>query len=147
MLHYFQEEWLYLLIHCIMCPLHLVVSLILLRHLGGAMLFWVARCLPIMLLGDRAFICIFWSPKILYVSCHWRIGGDGNSCSQQSPESLLVDLSILTASFCKHCCWPWPSDLRLLWWVLLWVGRAPCPCLFPLGIVGLCLKVSCLQLI
>ncbi len=31
-----------------------------------------------------------------------RIGGDGNSCSQQSPESPLVNLSILTASCYKH---------------------------------------------
>jgi hypothetical protein len=35
-----------------------------------------------------------------------RIGGDGNCRSRQSPESLLVNLSILTASSYKHCCWP-----------------------------------------
>jgi hypothetical protein len=35
-----------------------------------------------------------------------RIGGDGNSCSRQSPESPIVNLSILTASSYKHCCWP-----------------------------------------
>jgi hypothetical protein len=35
-----------------------------------------------------------------------RIGGDGDSCSQQSPESPLVNLSILMASGYKHCCWP-----------------------------------------
>ncbi len=40
------------------------------------------------------------------------IRGDGNSLRQQSPEFLLVHLSILTASFYKHCCWRWPSDIR-----------------------------------
>ncbi len=29
--------------------------------------------------------------------------------------------------------------------MLLWVGGAPSPCLFPIGTVGLCLKVSCSQ--
>ncbi len=104
MLCCFQEEWLCLFILCIICLLYLVMSLILFRHLGGVTLFWVVRCLPIILLGNRAFICIFWSPKIHYVSCHWRIGGDGNRCSRQSPESPLVNLGILMASFYKHCC-------------------------------------------
>ena len=35
-----------------------------------------------------------------------RIGGDGNSRSRQSPESPLVNLSILSASSYKLCCWP-----------------------------------------
>jgi hypothetical protein len=39
------------------------------------------------------------------------IRGDGNSLRQQSPEFPLVNLSILTASFYKHCCWRWPSDI------------------------------------
>jgi hypothetical protein len=43
--------------------------------------------------------------SIMRVVTGW-IGGDGNSRSQQSPESLLVNLSILMASFYKHCCWP-----------------------------------------
>ncbi len=55
MLCCFQEEWLCPFILCVMCCLHLVMSLILFRHLGGATLFWVVRCLPIMLLGDRRF--------------------------------------------------------------------------------------------
>jgi hypothetical protein len=71
MLDCFQEEQLCLLILCVMCCLHLVMSLILLSHLGGVTLFCVVRYLPITLLGDRAFILIFWSPKICYVSCHW----------------------------------------------------------------------------
>ncbi len=41
-----------------------------------------------------------------------RIRGDGDSLRRQSPELLLVNLSILTASFCKHCRWRWPSDIR-----------------------------------
>jgi hypothetical protein len=101
-----QEEWLWLFILCVMCCLHLMTSLIFFRHLGGVTLFWVVRCLPIILLRDRAFIQIFWSNKIRCVSCHWQIGGDGNSCSQQSPESPFVNLSIVTASFYKHCHWP-----------------------------------------
>ncbi len=44
----------------------IVMSLILFRHLGGTTLFWVVRCLPIMLLGDRALCIIFWSARI----CH-----------------------------------------------------------------------------
>ncbi len=40
------------------------------------------------------------------------IRGDGNSLRQQSPEFPLVNLSILTTSFYKHCCWRWPSDIR-----------------------------------
>ncbi len=41
-----------------------------------------------------------------------RIRGDGDSLRQESPEFLLVNLSISTASFYKHCCWRWPSDIR-----------------------------------
>jgi hypothetical protein len=71
MLCYFQEEPLCLSILCVTCCLHLVISLILFRHLGGVTLFSVVRCLPIMLLGYRAFILILLSPKIHYVSGHW----------------------------------------------------------------------------
>jgi hypothetical protein len=39
---------------------------------------------------------------VMQVVTGW-IGGDGNSYSQQSPESPLVNLSILTASSDKHC--------------------------------------------
>ncbi len=49
-----------------------------------------------------------------------RIGDVGNSCSEQSPEFLLVNLSILMASCYRHCLQPQPSDLRLL--------RAGCSC-------------------
>jgi hypothetical protein len=44
-----------------------------------------------------------------------QIRGDGNSRGRQSPESLLVNLSILMASCNKHCRWPQPIDSRLLW--------------------------------
>ncbi len=40
------------------------------------------------------------------------IRGDGDSLRGQSPEFLLVNLGILMASFYKHCCWQWPSDIR-----------------------------------
>ncbi len=40
-----------------------------------------------------------------------RIRGDGDSLRQQSPEFPLVNLSISMASFYKHCCWQWPSDI------------------------------------
>jgi hypothetical protein len=44
-----------------------------------------------------------------------QIRGDGNSLRQQSPEFLLVNLSISMASFYKHCHWRWPSDIRSMW--------------------------------
>ncbi len=44
-----------------------------------------------------------------------QIRGDGDSRRQQSPEFLLVNLGISTASFYKHCRWQWPSDSRLMW--------------------------------
>ncbi len=47
-----------------------VMTLILFRHLGGDTLFWVVRCPPIMLLGDRALFIISWSPRIHYVISH-----------------------------------------------------------------------------
>jgi hypothetical protein len=58
----FWEEPLSLFILCVMCHLYLMMSLVLFRHLGlgGVTLFWVVRCLLIMLLGDMAFILIFW---------------------------------------------------------------------------------------
>ncbi len=40
--------------------------------------------------------------SVMQVVTGW-IGGDGNSHSQQFPESPLVNLSILTASCYKHC--------------------------------------------
>ncbi len=43
------------------------------------------------------------------------IRGDGISLRRQSPEFLLVNLSILMASFFKHCHWRWPSDIRSMW--------------------------------
>ncbi len=42
--------------------------------------------------------------SVMRVVTGW-IGGDGNSRSRQSPESLLVNHSILTASSYKHCYW------------------------------------------
>ncbi len=84
--------------------------------------------------------------SIMWFVIGW-IGGDGNSCSWQSPEFPLVNLGILTASFYKHCCWRWPSDIRLL--------RAGCSCgseeplvlVSPyLEVLDSDLKVSCLLL-
>ncbi len=56
MLCCFQEEWLYLFIPFMLCVAFILWCLIsFFRHLGGATLFWVVRCLPIMLLGDRVY--------------------------------------------------------------------------------------------
>ncbi len=82
----------------------------------------------------------------MWVVTGW-IGGDGDSCRWKFPEFLLVNPVILTASFNKHCCWPWPSDNRLLW--------AGCSCGLdePLVLVSpylempdSVLKISCLPL-
>ncbi len=40
-------------------------------YLGGITLLWVVWCLPNLLLGDKALVLIFWSPRIHYVICHW----------------------------------------------------------------------------
>ncbi len=77
-----------------------------------------------------------------------QIRGDGDSLRQQSSEFLLVNLSILRASFYKHCCWQWPSEIRSM--------RVGCPrgSEAPLVLVSPYLerqdsdlKVSCLLLI
>ncbi len=83
-------------------------------YLGGITLLWVVWCFPIFLIGDRALVFIFWSPRIHYVICHWSDRRRWQQFRQQSPEFLLVNLSILTASFYKHCHWQWPSDIRLM---------------------------------
>ncbi len=77
------------------------------------------------------------------------IKGGGDSLRQQSPEFPLVNLSILTASFYKYCCWQRPSDIRSM--------RVGCSCgseAAPLVLVSTYLemldsdlKVSCLLLI
>ncbi len=77
-----------------------------------------------------------------------QIRGDGDSLRWQSPEFLLVNLSISTASFQKHCRWQWPTDIRLM--------RVECSCgseaplvlvSLYLGILDFYLKASCLLLI
>ncbi len=77
-----------------------------------------------------------------------RIRGDGDSLGQQSPEFLLVNLSILTASFYKHCCWRWPSDIRSMWVGCSRGSEAPLVLVSPyLKMLDSDLKVSCLLLI
>jgi hypothetical protein len=46
----------------------LMMSLILLRLLGGFTLLWVVRCLPIMLLGDRVFFILVTQDPICELS-------------------------------------------------------------------------------
>ncbi len=81
-------------------------------YLGGIILLWVVWCPPIVLLGDRALVLIFWSPRIHYVICHWLDRNGWRQFRWQSPEFPLVNLSISTARFYKHCPWWWPSDIR-----------------------------------
>ncbi len=77
-----------------------------------------------------------------------RIRGDGNSLRQQSPEFLLVNLSILTASFCKHCRWQWPSDIRLMRVGCSRGSEVPLVLVSPyMEMLDSDLKVSCLLLI
>ncbi len=76
------------------------------------------------------------------------IRDDGNSLRQQSPEFLLVNLSILMASFYKHCRWWWPSDLRSMRVGCSRGSEAPLVLVSPyLGMLDSDLKVSCLLLI
>ncbi len=76
------------------------------------------------------------------------IRGDGDSLRQQTPEFLLVNLSILTASFYKHCCWRWPSDIRLMRVECSRKSEAPLVLVSPyLEMLDSDLKVSCLLLI
>ncbi len=63
----FQEKWLWLL-SCVVLLSYLWCPL---SFLGGATLFWVVRCLPTLLLVDRAYNVLFWSPRMRYVICHW----------------------------------------------------------------------------
>ncbi len=77
-----------------------------------------------------------------------RIRGDGNSLRRQSPELLLVNLSILTASFYKHCCWQWPSDIRSVRVGCSRGSEAPLVLVSPyLEMLDSDLKVLCLLLI
>ncbi len=123
---------------CCLLPSSLWCPLSFLGFLGGVTLFWVVRCLPIMLLGDRDSILIFWSPKIRYVSCHcpdrrwWRWS--------QSTDHLLLILASWRQAFTSIVIDHRLQILDCCRWVLLWVRRASSPCLFLLGIVGLSLK-------
>ncbi len=77
-----------------------------------------------------------------------QIRGDGDSLRQQSPEFLLVNLSILTASFYKHCCWRWPSDIRSMQVECFRGSEVPLVLVSPYPkMLGFDLKVSCLLLI
>jgi hypothetical protein len=77
-----------------------------------------------------------------------RIRGDGNSLRWQSPEFLLVNLSILMASFNKHCHWRWPSDIRSMRVGCSRGSEAPLVLISPyLEMLDSDLKFSCLLLI
>jgi hypothetical protein len=72
------------------------------------------------------------------------IRGDGNSRRQQSPEFLLVNLCISMASSYKHCCWQWPSDIRLMRVSCSLQSEAPLVLVFLyLELLDSNLKVSC----
>jgi hypothetical protein len=76
------------------------------------------------------------------------IRGDGDSLRRQSPEFLLVNLSISTASFYKHCCWWWPSDIRSMRVGCSRGSEAPLVLVSPyMEMLDSDLKVSCLLLI
>ncbi len=77
-----------------------------------------------------------------------QIRGDGDSLRWQSPEFPLVILSILTASFYKHCPWRWPSDIRSMQVGCSRGSEAPLVLVSPfLEMLDSDLKVSCLLLI
>ncbi len=76
------------------------------------------------------------------------IKGDGNSLRPQSSEFPLVNLSISTSSFYKHCCWRWPSDIRSMSVGYSHGSEAPLVLVSPyLAMLDSDLKVSCLLLI
>ncbi len=77
-----------------------------------------------------------------------QIRGDGNSLRQQSPEFPLANLSILMESFYTHCCWQWPSDIRLMRVGCSRGSEAPLVLVTPYPeMLDFDLKVSCLLLI
>ncbi len=85
--------------------------------------------------------------SIMWFVTDW-IRGDGNSLRQQSSEFPLVNISILTASFYKHCCWERPSDIRSMRVRCSWGSEAPIVLVSPyLEMLDSDLKVSCLLLI
>ncbi len=76
-----------------------------------------------------------------------QIRGDGDSLRWQSPEFLLVNLSISTASFQKHCRWQWPTDIRLMQVKCSCGSEVPLVLVSPfLEILDSYLKASCLLL-
>ncbi len=118
------------------------------RHLGGITLCWVVWCLPILLLGDRALVLIFWSPRIHYVICHWPDMRWWRQSQATISRILLVNLSILMASFYKHCCWRWPLEIRLMRVGCSCGSEAPLVLVSPYPeMLDFDLKVSCLLLI
>ncbi len=77
-----------------------------------------------------------------------RIRGDGDSLRQQSPKFLLVNLSILTASFYKHYRWRWPSNIRSMRVRCSHGSEAPLVLVSPyLEMLYSDLKISCSLLI
>ncbi len=76
-----------------------------------------------------------------------QIWGDGDSLRQQSPKFPLFNLTFLTASFYKHCCWQWPSDIRSMRVRCSHGSEAPLILVSPyLEMLDSDLKVSCLLL-
>jgi hypothetical protein len=117
-------------------------------YLGGITLLWVVWCLPILSLGNRAFFSYSGHPGSIMWFVTGRIRGDGDSLRQQSPEFLLVNLGISTASFYKHCCLQWPSDIRSMRVGCSRGSEAPLVLISPyLEMLDSDLKVSCSLLI
>ncbi len=84
------------------------------RHLGDITLFWVVWCLPILSLGDRALVLIFWSPRIHYLICHWsdmrwwqqsqvtisRISACWSLSGQQAFTSIVIGNGLWILNWC-----------------------------------------------
>ncbi len=131
-----------------LCCLHLCDVPYPFRHLGCITLYWVVWCLPILPLGDRALVLIFWSPRICHVICHWldkrwwrqsqatitRI----SACWSQYLDGKLLQALLLAMAF-RY----WSNAGQVLSWV-----RAPLVLVSPyLEMLDSDLKVSCLLLI
>jgi hypothetical protein len=114
-------------------------------HPGSIMWFVIGR-----IRGDGTGLWFSYSGhpgSIMWFVTGW-IRGDGDSCRQQSPEFLLVNLGILRASFYKHCCWWWPSDSRSMRVGCSHGSEAPLVLVSPyLKMLDSDLMVSCLLLI
>ncbi len=117
-------------------------------YLGGITLLWLVWCLPILSLGDRALVLIFWSPMIHYVICHWSDKRWWQQSQATISRTFACWFGISTASFYKHCCWRWPSDIRSMWGGCSHGSEASLVLVSPyLKMLDSDLMVSCLLLI